>query len=190
MMTGVCDIPFLAQGEPALVLVDFQEGFLRENTAHLRSPVQELVSSGAFRTIVATRFLNSAGSLWTDVLGWDGLMTVGDQALAVRLPANALVIDKQSYGLTEAVLTKLAANLSRGDVYLAGIETDVCVSVVAAQLFDRGIPGIVLADYTASARGEAHQEHALVTLSRMVGRGRVRTGEWSQVLRGAGSAAH
>lgn len=171
-------LPPLAEGESALVLVDFQEGFLRENTAHLRESMQELVSSGAFTAIVATRFLNRAGSLWTDVLGWDGLMTVTEQALAVRLPSATPVIDKYGYGLPETAISNLAASFSKGDVYLAGIETDVCVSAIAAQLFDHGIPAMVLADYTASARGEPHQEHALVTLSRIVGRNRVLRGHF------------
>ncbi len=176
------EVDVLHQGESALVLVDFQEGFLRENTAHLRSPVQDLVLSGAFQVIVATRFLNRDNSLWKTVMGWDGLMTVAEQALAVRLPPETLVIDKHSYGLPETVISELATAFAKGNVYLAGIETDVCVSVIAAQLFDHGVPGIVLADYTASARGEPHQEHALATLSRIVGRNRVLSGTFAEAM--------
>lgn len=175
-------VPVLATGESALVLVDFQEGFLRENTGHLRSPVQALVDSDAFRTIVATRFLNRADSLWTNIIGWSGLIAAAEQALAVRLSSGAVVIDKCGYGLPEAVIVELAAKFSKGKVYLAGIESDVCVSVIAAQLFDHGIPVMILADYTASARGEAHQEHALVTLSRIVGRNRVLRGHFPDIL--------
>ena len=183
MTTDVGDVPELAEGESALILVDLQEGFLRENTAHLRQPVQELVSSGAFSVIVATRFLNRAGSLWETVIGWAGLMTAGEQALGVELPHETVLIDKSSYSLPAAVISDLGNKFAKGSVYLAGIETDVCVAVIAAQLFDHGIPGIVLADYTASARGESHQEHALVTLSRIVGRNRVVRGGLAEVMR-------
>ncbi len=177
-------LPVLAPGEKALLLVDFQEGFLREGTRHLREPVGLLLRSGAFRAVLATRFLNRPGSLWTDVIGWSGLLSPAEQALAVSLPANAFVIDKTGYGLPEQAARLIAESCARGTLYLAGIETDVCISVIAAQLFDRGLPPVILADYTASARGPKHQSHALTTLSRIVGAARVVPGNFAGILQG------
>lgn len=182
MAQSLHDLPVLAPGENALLLVDLQEGFLREHTRHLREPVQVLVRSGAFRAVLATRFLNRPGSLWTEVLGWRGLLTPEEQALAVQLPPGACVIDKSSYGLPENAAREIAEHFAQGTVYLAGIETDVCVSVIAAQLFDHGLPPVILAGFTASARGPGHQTHALVTLGRIVGASRVLPGLFAHVL--------
>jgi hypothetical protein len=153
-----------------LLLVDFQEGFLTEETEYLRGPMQALVLSPFFSLVIATRFQNVEGSLWRKVLHWSGLRTTQEQQLAVRLPPRAVVIDKGTYGLPPEKLGELIPLFRDSQVFVAGIETDVCVTIIAAALFDVGIPPIILAEYTGSNRGKSHQAHALVTLSRIVGK--------------------
>jgi nicotinamidase-related amidase len=152
-----------------LLLIDFQEGFLKTDTAHLRGPVQELVRDPFFSQVVATRFQNVEGSPWIDVLRWSGLRSSQEQKLAVEPPPNSIVIDKATYGLPQYVLTTLLPTFRGAEVFIAGIESDVCVAIIAASLFDEGIAPFILAEYIGTTRGADHQRHALITLSRIVG---------------------
>lgn len=156
-----------------LLLVDFQEGFLTNETRSLREPLQELVLDPSFSLVVATRFHNEEDSLWSRVMHWNGLSTEEQQRLAVELPRNALVIDKTSYGFAPETLCDLLPTLQDAQVFIAGIETDVCVTIIAASLFDAGIVPTILAGYTGSNRGKRHNLHALITLRRIVGRDNV-----------------
>ena len=153
----------------ALLLIDFQKGFLREGTESLCPDVQKLVSDPCFDLVVATRFKNRQGSLWSTAIGWNGLLTESDQAFAVSLPTTAVVIDKETYAIPDNALGLLLERLRGHVVFLAGLEADVCVSIIAAQLFDHGIVPYIITTCTASTRGKEHTQHALVTLARIVG---------------------
>jgi nicotinamidase-related amidase len=131
------------------------------------------VSDRRFELVVATRFLNRPGGLWTSVPGFHGLTLPKEQRLAVALPPASIIIDKETYGIPEEGLISLVEKLQGANVHLAGIETDVSVTIVAAQLFDHGIAPYILADCTASRRGSKYTERALLTLERIVGAQRV-----------------
>jgi nicotinamidase-related amidase len=156
-----------------LLLVDFQEGFLGPNTEHLRDTVAKLVKDPFFSLVVATRFLNLKSGLWTKVLNWSGLQTTEEQRLAVALPKQSKIIDKTTYGIPAKELSFLLPFFKAGQVFLAGIETDVCVTIIAASLFDVGVAPIILSNYTGTDRGKEHQTHSLITLGRIVGESRV-----------------
>ena len=156
-----------------LLLIDFQEGFLNNGTSELRDRIQSLVVDSRFATVLATKFINLPGGPWRTVLGWEGLQTDDEQKIAVDLPKNARVIEKSTYSLPLPVISNLAAEWPPGSIYLAGLETDVCVAICAAQLFDHDSAPYVIADCTGTTKGDTHQEHALMTLRRIVGRSRV-----------------
>ena len=156
-----------------LLLIDFQEGFLKAPTEHLRLLVQELVMDPVFDEVIATRFINAEGSLWRTALNWAGLATAAEQEIAVGLPPWAQVVDKTSYGLPQALVQRIKSRSSSNTVVLAGLEADVCVTVAAAQLFDAGVSVIALSDRMGTNKGEQHHQHALLTLGRIVGRNRV-----------------
>lgn len=156
-----------------LLLVDFQEGFLNEYTRHLRGPIQALVNDCLFDEIIATRFINMPGGPWRTILGWEGLRSEHEQRVAVSLPANTRICDKSSYGLPRPLLDELSAAWLPGTIFLAGLETDICVAICAAQLFDAHIAPYVLSDYTGTTKGPDHQKHALLTIGRIVGKDRV-----------------
>src|ERR1035437_3633377 len=160
-------------GAPALhvlLLVDFQVGFVRAETEHLLKPVQGLVHDSFFSSVIATRFINVQGSLWQTAIHWDGLLSAREQALAVSLPPASILIDKKSYGIPHKDFEQLLKRLEGSRVFLAGIESDVCVAVIAASLFDAGLAPYVLCEFTGTNRGSEHQAHALDTLARIVGR--------------------
>jgi nicotinamidase-related amidase len=154
----------------ALLLVDFQVGFVRAETEYLLKPVQELVYNNFFSLVIATRFLNVQGSLWQTAIHWDGLLSAREQALAVSLPPASILINKKSYGIPHADLERLLKQLGDSRVFLAGIESDVCVAVIAASLFDAGLAPYILCEFTGTNWGADHQAHALHTLARIVGR--------------------
>ena len=135
--------------------------------------MQRLVINPEFSRVIATRFINTPGSLWESVLGWKGLNTEDVQELAVSLPKSAHIIDKTTYSLPAETLAELLPKLRENEVYVAGVDTDICVSQISGELFDAGIAPWVLEDYTGSTAGYDHHKHGLRTLGRLVGRSRV-----------------
>ena len=160
-------------GQNVLLLVDFQEGFLGAETKHLRAPVATLVRDPFFSLVIATRFINLKTGLWTSILNWSGLQTAEEQQLGVTLPQGSRIIDKVTYGIPNEELVRLIPTFEDKQVFVAGIETDVCVAVIAASLFDLGVAPVVLSNYTGTNRGKDHQCHSLITLCRIIGKGRV-----------------
>lgn len=156
-----------------LLLIDFQEGFLNPHTVPLRGRIQSLVRSSLFETVIATRFINEPGGPWRTVLQWGGLQSSDEQRLAVVLGPNAHAYDKSTYQIPKPLVDEIVAQWPMGSVFLAGIESDVCVAISAAQLFDAHVAPYVIADCTGTTKGPEHQEHALLTLGRIVGRHRV-----------------
>lgn len=168
-----------------LLLVDFQEGFVRKNIDHLREPVQALVRDQIFSQVIATRFLNLEGSPWRRVLQWEGLQSSEEQKMAVELPEHAIIIDKSTYGLERHEFNKLLSEIEGCRLFLAGVKTDICVSIIAASLFDADIIPIIISDCTGTNRGAEHQRHALETLSRIVGQRQIVRSlkEWKELYR-------
>ena len=154
--------------ERVLLLVDFQRGFMRPELEGLIGPMQALVGDPFFGRVIATQFVNEEGSLWQLVLGWHRLETAEEQALCIVLPAHGRVVAKRSYGLPPGLLAELVEQAP--EVYLAGLETDVCITAVTAQLFDAGLPPRILTEYVGTTKGAEQQEYGLRALGRLAGK--------------------
>lgn len=79
-----------------------------------------------------------------------------DPLVAVRLPAETLVLCKPTFGLagTPEILATVRET-GRGTAVVVGCETDVCVAQSAIGLRERGFGCVVVADATFSP-GEMH----------------------------------
>jgi nicotinamidase-related amidase len=110
--------------------------------------------------------------------------------IAERLPANAPVFTKPTFGLaaTPAILAAVRAT-GRGTAVLVGAETDVCVAQSAIGLREAGLDCVVVADATFSP-GEMHDRG----LARIAGEGIARnhakgvTYEWLRTVDDAHAA--
>lgn len=159
----------------ALVVIDMQNGFVNEHTAHVVPHVTELVRCSAENVdVVFTRFVNRAGSAFERLLGWNGLQTAPATDIVPELAALApCIIDKHQYSAFTPELDALARSRSWQQVVLCGIATDACVLKTAFDAFERELSPVVVHDACASDGGlEAHIAGLLV-IKRAIGKAQV-----------------
>jgi nicotinamidase-related amidase len=155
-----------------LLIVDVQVGFINEETAQIPQLVEALQSE--YECVYATRFYNTEDSFYRKLIKWDRFgKDSADFPLAFAPSRNVTLIDKNIYScVNDEFLNEL--NKKRIDVVdVCGIDTDICVTKCAVDLFENGIIPFVLAKYCASHAGEDAHRYALKTLGRFIGRGQV-----------------
>jgi nicotinamidase-related amidase len=160
-----------------LLVVDVQRGFLNEFTHHIPGRVRRLIERGGYEPVLFTCFVNKGGGPYHAFLDWHACQGPPDTDLAPEL---------EPWARREAVFSKpglcgipveLAADLEKRGVkrvYVAGIDTDMCVLKIAMDLFDQSIEPIVLTDCCASTSGLQAHLAGLAVLSRNIGAQRLR----------------
>lgn len=168
----------VAAGCSVLVIVDVQTGFLTREVAWLPAAVE--AASVEYDRVVVVSSRNDATSPWRTLLGWRGLPTPQDRALApevARLVARgALWVEKKSYSAAPLLLgTHNDKPLLRaGDrVHLAGLELDACVLATCFGLFDAGVDVSVRLDLCATTAGDDAHESTVSLMRRQFGSHRV-----------------
>ncbi len=156
----------------ALLIVDVQHGFLNQHTQHVIPIIEKMIHQ--YHSIIATRFFNEANSNFRKLLHWNEMDYQSDGfALALNLPEHAIIIDKPYYTcVTPSFIDYLKKNnLSR--IHICGIDTDICVSKCAVDLFENGYTPVVLGFASASTGGPSYHEMALQILIRYIGKEQV-----------------
>lgn len=160
------------KGKKALLIVDVQKGFVNKKTAHIPALVEKLQYQ--YDVVFATRFFNLPDSPYRTLIGWNRL-TPGteDVELAFPIREDALILDKTIYScVTDSFLASLEEK-GIDEVDICGIDTDICVTKCAVDLFEKGIKPVVMKDYCATHAGEDLQEAALIILERYIGKNQV-----------------
>ena len=57
-----------------LVVIDLQEGFINDKTVKVANNIRDLLDSGKYYAVIATKFTNMPGSSFDSFLGWTGMM--------------------------------------------------------------------------------------------------------------------
>lgn len=157
----------------ALLIVDVQNGFIRNSTRHIPDLINDLQHE--YRHVIATQFFNQEGSFYRSLVGWDRLKIDTDEFdLAFNLRENALRVVKPIYSCVDRRFLDHLMRTKIDRVDVCGIDTDICVTKCAVDLFEAGIEPVVLKDYCASTAGAEAHAFALKTLGRFIGRGQVR----------------
>ena len=165
----------------AFVAVDVQNGFA--DAPGTRRAAESIINflrqyRGKFALTTATRFFNTPGSQFVRLVDWDDMMTPPRTNLVDGLAGLVdVTLDKTTYVNAGDIARLLDARGIR-DVYLAGIDTDVCVLQNAATLFDMGYAVRVPLDLCASNGGEKIHEAAGRILERTIGSRQVFRGGW------------
>lgn len=155
----------------ALLVVDAQVGFAGPHTAHVESRIASLVEqrAGDFSIIIATQFFNAPDSNFRRLIDWHGVSESPATDLFEPVQAAAhCVIAKHTYGASDEI-ARLLADRGIEDVFVCGIDTDVCVLQNAAGLFDRGYYVRVLLDACGTNGGPLAQEASRPLLMRTIG---------------------
>jgi nicotinamidase-related amidase len=174
----------IALDKAALLVVDAQNGFVNEHSAHAIPVILDLATRWAAtgRPTVFTRYWNYAGSPYETLIGWRALYgppdtDIVDVLVPLTTRAGAHMLDKTTYtALTDESLA-LLGELDVTDLIICGIATDACVLKTALDAFERGYVPWVVRDAVASnaTRHPAQEIHdsALLHISRLVGAGQL-----------------
>lgn len=162
-----------ANTKTCLLIVDVQVGFINESTKHIPSLVE--VAQNKYDYIVATRFFNPENSFFRKLIKWNRFsLGSNDFALAFDVRKDALIIDKPIYTCVSESLIQWLKERGISVVHVCGIDTDICVTKCAVDLFEHGVEPIVLSSLCASHMGEEAHNNALRTLVRFIGNSQVR----------------
>lgn len=135
-----------------LLVVDLQKGFY---------PSQELVDAIDLErqhhaVTIFTKFINSEESVFRKHLKWNGFGK-GDDATDIILDTgNALILEKNGYGLTPEHIGMLKAFQCDG-WEIAGVDSDSSVLACAFSVWDGGLACVVRRDLCESSM-ELHVE--------------------------------
>lgn len=162
----------------ALLVVDAQVGFVGPETQHVIAEIERLIPRYAH--VIATRFFNPAGSNFRRLVHWERFDLRGpDFPLAIDVPANTIIVDKSIYTCVTPTFLDILRKLHVSEVHICGIDTDICVTKCAVDLFENGFRPVILGFACASNGGREYHEAALKILIRYIGREQVQTSEAS-----------
>ncbi|MFI2561892.1 cysteine hydrolase family protein [Nocardia farcinica] len=164
----------------ALLVVDVQNGFVNEFSAHVVPVIADLATrwSRTGRPTVFTRYWNYAGSPWERLIGWKALYGPPETDIVAELGSlttapGAHILDKTVYTALTPDGLRLLRTLGVTDLVVCGIATDACVLKTALDAFEHGYTPWVLRDAVASNatrhRAAEIHESALLHISRLVG---------------------
>lgn len=177
----------VGETRPVLVVVDVQNGFIREPSAPVVPVIADLVRRWR-GDVIFTRYLNYPGSPFERLIGWSELMTSPAIDIVPELrplvgQATA-VIDKRGYGLfADQAGAALVAERGWTDIYVCGIATESCVLATALGAFEIGLTPWLIEDASASHAGRHVHEAGVLVTERFIGAGQiVRVADLPEVL--------
>ncbi|MFY1696571.1 cysteine hydrolase [Solwaraspora sp. WMMA2101] len=168
----------MTAGRPVLVVTDMQNGFVREQSAHIVPIVTDLVHrwQATGGDTLFTRYLNYPGSPFERFFGWRRLQDEPETNIVSELAPyveHGVVLDKLIYSPFTDEGDKLFQQRGWTEPYFCGIATESCVLKGAVDAFERGLTPWLIADACASHAGfEAHTAGLLV-VRRFIGPGQV-----------------
>lgn len=152
-----------------LLIVDVQNGFINEKTKHIPALVEKLQYD--YDIVIATRFINMPDSPFRRLIKWEHLSPKTEEIeLAFKPKEGTIIIDKYIYSCIDGQFMLLLKENGIDTIDICGIDTDICVTKCAVDLFEQNITPYVLKDYCATHAGADIQEAALVILARYIGK--------------------
>lgn len=154
-----------------LFVIDIQNGFISEKTAHVQARILSLLEQDLFDYVLFTRFLNTTDSPYVRYLGWNKLVSEEERELVDSVkPYAKTVFNKTTYTAINQETLSFIKHNNIEIAFVLGIDTDCCVLNTAVDLFENNIRPYVLEYYSASNGGGKSHESAIVVLNRLVGR--------------------
>lgn len=165
---------------PALVVVDVQNGFVNQHSKHAVGAIVDLVTAWTARglPVVFTRYLNQPGSAYEKYFSWSRLMDSPEIDLVPELQSLAMghpVIDKLGYTLFSNDGAALVRDQGWEDLIFCGIATESCVLKSAADAFENGYGPWIVTNACASDAGPETHDAGLTVARRLIGRNQLIT---------------
>ena len=159
----------------ALVVVDAQNGFVSEHSAHVIPAIEDLVRRWlrAGRDVVFTQYINHEDSIFERLMGWTKLQESPAIDIVPELQAYTAqsvgVVQKRVYTLFTDEGEQLAKDRGWTEIYVCGIDTEVCVLKTAVDAFERNIVPWLITDASASHSGPEAHSAGLIVAAKMIG---------------------
>lgn len=152
-----------------LFVIDVQNGFVSDKTKSILPQLEQLM--GDFDgEIIATQFINTADSGFTNIMHWGRLKTTPEIDLIPFVKEKAThIVQKAIYSACTDEVMQLLMENNISEAYISGIDTDCCVLATAISLFEHNIRPIVLSRYCASNGGIVSHQAAITVLERTIG---------------------
>lgn len=173
-----------------LVVVDVQNGFIREASAPVVPVIVDLVDwwerhGGDF---IFTRYFNYPGSPFERLIHWSKLQVAPETDIVDELRPYAdratAVVDKQIYSLFNEQGADLVGKHGWTDLYICGIATESCVLKTAVDAFERDLTPWIIEDASISHAGRKAHDAGILVAERFVGRGQIaKSGRVKEMLK-------
>lgn len=153
----------------ALIVIDPQVGWQHESVAEAFD--NALSCAQSFEgPIVLTRFINPPDSRFVSQLNWRRFSDEADAKLIDQFAElEASVFDHPSYTCLTDDLQHFLESNEITQVYVAGVFTDVCVTLTAMELFDHDYDTYVLEDCIGTLHGQDVHLATLKSLRQILG---------------------
>jgi nicotinamidase-related amidase len=161
--------------KPVLVVVDVQNGFITEHSQPVVPIIADLVHrwQASHRDVIFTRYLNYPDSPFERLIGWtkmtDGPETEIVPELLPYVNPQTPIIDKYIYTLFTPEGAKLVDERGWTDLYVCGIDTEICVLKTAVDAFENNLTPWILEDASASHSGPKAHAAGLFIAGRFIG---------------------
>jgi nicotinamidase-related amidase len=165
----------MSERKPVLVVVDVQNGFITQHSQPVIPIIVGLVRrwQAACGDVVFSRYLNYAGSPFERLIGWTKMTNAPETELVTELAPyigpHTPVVDKYIYTLFTPEGTHLVDERGWTDLYVCGIDTEICVLKTAVDAFERNLTPWILKDACASHAGPKAHTAGLFIAGRFIG---------------------
>ena len=155
-----------------LLVIDFQNAFINDNTKMSLNDIPKLVSLKKYDKVLFTRYINDESNPTYTKLNWKGCISKKDRKICMdTMEYDAF--DKRTYSVFNDELKIYLKENKIENIYLCGIDIECCVLVTALNLFENGYNVYVLKDYVYSMHGEDRKNSALEILKSNIGKNNV-----------------
>lgn len=162
-----------------LLVVDLQKGFIVDGVNDaVTAGIDGLIGTGAFDRVISTVYYNYENSPISRLMGWNNLYTAEEQAvIGLAAERSDHFVRKNIYSAYSEQLAGYLRGENNGEtpecVFIAGVDTECCVLMTAADFFEAGIRPIVLSRYCASSGGEDAHLAGIRAMDSLIGRNNI-----------------
>ncbi|MFI6230610.1 cysteine hydrolase [Micromonospora echinospora] len=154
-------------------MTDMQNGFVREQSAHIVPVVVDLVRrwQAAGGDTLFTRYLNHPGSPFERFFNWHRLQSSPDIDFVPELRPHlekGVILDKRIYSPFTSEGVALFKQRGWEKFYFCGIATESCVLKGAVDALEHGFALWLIADASATHAGTEAREAGLLVARRWV----------------------
>jgi len=151
-----------------LMIIDMQRGYIKDGAQALIPKINLLPDR--FDRCIYIKTINDESCSARLLANWKALATSAQQEIVVNIKSGSKVFERNTHGIPQQVIDYLK-RMGAKEVYLCGLDADICILAIAHQLFDNGIMPLVLREYTTTSSSHKHlADYAFEIMKRSFGK--------------------